>query len=61
MLIGSKKRVAGVTLKATDTDFSHGSGPVVEGPALSLLLATTGRKPALDDLTGPGVELLRSR
>ena len=60
-LIGGKKRVAGLTLQATDTDFSHGSGPVVEGPALSLLLATTGRKAALDDLSGPGVELLRGR
>jgi uncharacterized protein (TIGR03083 family) len=61
VLIGSKKRIAGVTLKATDSDYSHGSGPVVEGPSLSLLLAATGRKPALDDLSGPGVELLRSR
>ena len=60
-LIGGKKRVAGLTLKATDTDFSHGSGPVVEGPALSLLLATTGRDLALADLSGPGVEQLRSR
>ena len=61
LLIGSKKRISGVTLKATDTDFTHGSGPVVEGPALPLVMATTGRKAALDDLTGPGVELLRSR
>ena len=60
-LIGGKRRVAGVTLKATDTDFSHGEGPVVEGPALSLLLATTGRKAALAELSGPGVDLLRTR
>lgn len=60
-LIGGKKRVTGLTLMATDADFSHGSGPVVEGPALALLLATTGRKEALEDLTGPGVELLRGR
>jgi uncharacterized protein (TIGR03083 family) len=61
VLIGGKKRVAGLTLKATDTDWSHGSGPLVEGPAISLLLAATGRKAALDDLTGPGVEQLRAR
>jgi uncharacterized protein (TIGR03083 family) len=60
-LIGGKKRVTGVTLKATDADFSRGAGPVVEGPAMSLLLATTGRKAALDDLTGPGVDVLRAR
>jgi hypothetical protein len=33
----------------------------VEGPAASLMLATTGRRAALDDLDGPGVETLRSR
>ncbi len=61
VLIGGKRRVTGLTLKATDTDWSHGSGPVVEGPAVALMLATTGRKQALDDLTGPGVETLRTR
>jgi uncharacterized protein (TIGR03083 family) len=60
-IIGGKRRVAGLTLKATDIDFSIGSGPVVEGPAISLLLATAGRKSALDDLSGPGVETLRQR
>lgn len=60
-LIGGKRRLAGVTLRATDADVSQGSGPVVEGPAVSLLLAATGRRPALDDLSGPGLELLRSR
>ena len=61
VIIGGKSRVAGLTLKATDTDFSIGSGPLVEGPAVSLMLAATGRKGALDDLSGPGVETLRSR
>jgi uncharacterized protein (TIGR03083 family) len=60
-IIGGKSRVAGVTMKATDTDFSMGSGPLVEGPVMSLLLAASGRKVALADLTGPGVETLRSR
>jgi hypothetical protein len=61
LLIGGKSRIAGLTLKATDTDWSLGSGPLVEGPAMSLLLATTGRRVALDDLTGPGIDTLRSR
>lgn len=61
VLIGGKRRVDGVTLRATDTDWSHGSGPEVAGPMLALMLATTGRKAALTDLSGPGVELLRSR
>jgi uncharacterized protein (TIGR03083 family) len=61
VLIGGKRRVAGVTLKATDADWSHGTGPLVEGPAVSLMLATTGRSAALEDLHGPGVERLRTR
>jgi uncharacterized protein (TIGR03083 family) len=61
VLIGGKRRVEGLTLQATDTDWSHGSGPVVAGPARALMLATTGRTAALDELSGPGVEILRSR
>lgn len=60
-LIGAKNRIAGVTLQATDADWSHGSGPEVNGPLLSLVMAMTGRKVALNDLEGPGVEVLRSR
>ena len=61
LLIGGKNRVAGVTLVADDTDWSRGSGPQVTGPALSLLMAITGRTPALADLDGPGVDLLKAR
>ena len=61
VLIGGKRRVAGLTLRATDADWSHGSGPVVEGPATALMLATTGRTVALEDLSGPGLDVLRSR
>ena len=61
MLIGSKKRVAGLALKATDADWQHGEGEAVEGPMLSLLLAMTGRAAACDDLSGSGVPTLRGR
>jgi uncharacterized protein (TIGR03083 family) len=61
LLIGAKKRIAGVTLQATDADWRHGSGPVVSGPAIALVMAMTGRRAALDDLTGEGVEVLRDR
>lgn len=60
-IIGGRDRVAGLTLKATDIDFSVGDGQPVEGPAISLLLAASGRKSALADLVGPGVEVMRSR
>ncbi|HET6214681.1 MAG TPA: maleylpyruvate isomerase family mycothiol-dependent enzyme [Micromonosporaceae bacterium] len=61
LLIGAKNRIAGVTLRATDAGWQHGTGPEASGPAIALVLAMTGRKPALDDLSGPGVELLRQR
>jgi len=61
VLIGTKRRVEGVTLRATDTDWTHGSGPEARGPMLSLLLAGTGRRIALDDLAGEGVAVLASR
>jgi uncharacterized protein (TIGR03083 family) len=61
MLIGSKRRISGLTLSATDAEWSHGTGPEVAGPILSLVLAMTGRTAGLDDLTGPGVATLRAR
>jgi uncharacterized protein (TIGR03083 family) len=61
LLIGSKRRIEGLALRATDADWSHGTGPEVSGPLLSLVLAMTGRKAAVDDLTGDGVATLRSR
>jgi uncharacterized protein (TIGR03083 family) len=60
-IIGGKDRISGLTLRATDTDFSIGSGPLVDGPAVSLMLAATGRRSALLQLTGPGVEVLHGR
>ena len=61
LLIGSKNRIAGLALRATDADWSHGTGPEVSGPILSLVMAMTGRKAADDDLTGEGVATLRAR
>jgi uncharacterized protein (TIGR03083 family) len=61
LVIGGKKRAAGLTLQATDTDWSAGEGPEVKGPAVSLLMAITGREAALADLSGEGVAVLRDR
>jgi uncharacterized protein (TIGR03083 family) len=61
LLIGSKKRIAGLRLRATDAEWSTGEGPEVSGPVLSLLLAMTGRAAALDDLSGDGLATLRQR
>jgi uncharacterized protein (TIGR03083 family) len=61
LLIGAKRRIEGVTLRATDTEWTHGSGPEVAGPILALVMVMTGRAAALGDVTGEGVEILRQR
>jgi uncharacterized protein (TIGR03083 family) len=61
MLIGAKRRIEGLTLRATDTDWTHGTGPEVSGPVMTLVLAMTGRKRVLDELSGEGVATLGSR
>ena len=61
LVVGAKKRIAGLHLQATDADWSHGDGPDVAGPVVSLVMAMTGRRSALDDLTGEGVATLRTR
>jgi uncharacterized protein (TIGR03083 family) len=61
LIIGGKRRAAGLRWRATDTDWERGDGPAVCGPVLSLLLAIAGRKAVLDDLSGDGVATLRSR
>lgn len=61
ILIGAKRRIAGLRLRATDGAWTHGDGPEVSGPMASLVLAITGRKGALSDLTGEGLETLTNR
>jgi len=55
---GAKELVTRCRLAAVDADVSVGAGPEVRGTALSLLLAVSGRRVALDDLDGPGVAAL---
>ena len=61
LIIGAKRRIAGLSLRATDTDWSHGQGQEVSGPVMTLVMAMTGRKAVLDELTGEGVSELRQR
>lgn len=60
---GAKSLADQFTLVADDADLRLGSGPELRGPALALLLALTGRAryephPAIEQLSGPGVEAL---
>lgn len=59
--IGAFWRVRGLRLSATDLDWTAGSGPVVEGPAESLLLAMAGRRGVINELSGPGQPRLAGR
>jgi uncharacterized protein (TIGR03083 family) len=56
-----KRRIDSLSLRATDQDWSRGDGTAISGPSEALAMAVSGRAAALDDLLGPGVELLRSR
>ncbi len=47
-----------LTYAATDLDWSHGTGPVVSGPASALALAICGRACGLEHLDGPGSDQL---
>ncbi len=53
---GAKELLTRCRLVADDVDLAVGDGPEVRGPALSLLLAVTGRP--VNDLSGPGVSRL---
>ena len=59
---GAKKRVGDITLRATDTDYTAGTGGTeIHGPAIDLLLVATGRRAGLDTLAGTGLDQLRER
>jgi uncharacterized protein (TIGR03083 family) len=61
ILLGAKRRIAGLKLNATDSDWVWGDGPEVSGPLLSLIMAMTGRRGADSDLTGEGLTTLAGR
>lgn len=54
-------RLDGLSLRATDQDWSWGSGPEVLGRSEALAMAITGRSSALSELTGVGVERFTRR
>ena len=61
LLIGAKRRIAGLRLAASDIDWSTGSGPEVTGPAISLIMAMTGRPVQEGELSGEGAATLIER
>lgn len=66
LFLGGKQRCAGLALRASDTVWSAGTGPEVTGPEVtgplaSIIMAITGRSAALANLSGDGLDRLRSR
>ena len=59
--MGGPQRLAGVQLVSTDTGWTHGDGAQLRGPDIDLLLATAGRRAGLEQLEGPGAEVLAAR
>lgn len=61
LLLGAKRRISGLRLRATDVQWSAGAGPEVAGPLQSLILAMVGRKGSHSELSGDGLAELASR
>ncbi|MGH3401089.1 MAG: maleylpyruvate isomerase family mycothiol-dependent enzyme [Streptosporangiaceae bacterium] len=57
----TKTRSRGLRLAATDGPFSTGSGPLVSGPTLALIMAMAGRRAYCDTVQGDGAATLRER
>jgi uncharacterized protein (TIGR03083 family) len=59
--VPSHTHIADLELRADDGPFASGSGALVTGPTLALVMSMAGRSPYLEELRGPGVQLLRTR
>jgi hypothetical protein len=59
--VASHTHAADLQLRADDGPFAAGTGPLVPGPTLALVMSMAGRVPYLAELDGPGVPTLRSR
>lgn len=61
LTVGSKERIGGLRLVATDGPFAAGSGALVSGTTLALVMAMTGRTAHCAELEGDGAAELRDR
>jgi uncharacterized protein (TIGR03083 family) len=59
--LNGKMRAEGLSFRATDGEWTHGSGPEVSGPGMDLIAAMVGRDYSLSQLDGEGLSTLRSR
>ena len=59
--VRSRTHAADLKLRADDGPFAWGTGPLVSGSTLALVMGMAGRVAYLAELAGPGVQTLRSR
>jgi uncharacterized protein (TIGR03083 family) len=59
--VSSRTAIAGLQLRADDGPFATGTGPLVTGSTLALVMSMAGRASYTDQLDGPGVPTLRTR
>lgn len=59
--VPSKQNIAGLRLESNDGSFATGTGQLLSGTTLDLVMAMAGREQFIQRLTGAGVQILRSR
>jgi uncharacterized protein (TIGR03083 family) len=59
--VASRTAVAGLQLRADDGPFATGTGSLVTGSTLALIMSMAGRAPYIHQLDGPGVPNLQAR
>lgn len=59
--VASRTHAADLQLRADDGPFAAGTGPLVTGSTLALVMTMAGRETYLNHLDGPGVPTLQSR
>lgn len=61
LVVPARGRIRGLRLLATDGPFVAGSGSLVSGSTVALIMAMTGRALYCSELDGDGVAILRDR
>ncbi len=58
-MLPAKKRIRGWRVVAVDSEFAVGTGALVTGSTLALIMAMTGRTAFYENLSGPGLDILK--
>jgi uncharacterized protein (TIGR03083 family) len=59
--VPSKSVASGLRMLATDGPFTSGEGPELTGPTLALVMTMAGRRAYVDQLEGPGRDIILDR